>query len=109
MQQDDYIYVMPGAEVKISISVKNSGTAPTNASTYAYAGPDSNPPGSFIYVDTQEILGAIPADNTCYSWQDALQINVSSSANFNDFSTVIINIIPADCTSISILFTLVAI
>jgi hypothetical protein len=106
-QHHSYIYVFQGDVVKISLSVKNSGTAATNASTYAYASPNSSPPGSFIYMDTEEDLGAIPADNTCYTWQDALQINVSSDASFNDMSAVDIYITAAGCSGINIYFTLV--
>ncbi len=107
VQHNDYIPVMPGDVVKISLSVKNSGTAATHASTYANTSPHSSPPGSFIYVDTQETLGSIPADNTCYTWQDALQINVSTDASFNDYSDVIINIEPFACSTITIIFHLV--
>lgn len=72
--------------VKISISVKNSGTAPTLAD--ALATYNSSPSSSFINVDDYENLRAIPADDTCYTRQNALQINVSSYASPGDLSDV---------------------
>lgn len=106
VQNEGGINVNPGDVVKISISVKNTGTAATDINTNFVAYAETNPPSSFIYVYTQEILGAIPADNTCYTWSDAFQISVLNSANSEDSATVLIYIYPIDCNYIFFAFVL---
>lgn len=62
----------------IGISVKNSGTAATNAGTYASVDFDCTGP-YFFSMNKYKELGTIPADNVCHTWSDAFQMNVLST------------------------------
>jgi hypothetical protein len=95
--------VSPGDQVKISISIKNSGTA-NSINSHGIARYFGNPPLSFIDVDHYEYLGKIPANNKCYTWPNALQINVSGSASPGDYCAITIMIQSDNCSLISATF-----
>jgi hypothetical protein len=97
VQKEDSIPVSPGDVVKVSFSVINTGTAPTSTESKAIMGYLFIAPASFDVVDYKEDIGAIPADNNCYTWPDAFQINVSSSANSDDRCMLGILVLPIDC------------
>jgi hypothetical protein len=93
----------PGDEVKISISIKNSGTA-NSINSNAMLVWFGIPPTSFNSPDYSEILGIIPANSKCNTWSNALQIDVSESASPGDTCTVEIRISSNNCSMISSTF-----
>jgi hypothetical protein len=103
-QQHGGTYTLnPGDQVKISISIINLGTANSINSNaiLAYFG---SPPTSFSTPDHYENLGTIPANNVCYTWSDALQINVTESASPGDNCSVEIRVGSNNCSMISSTF-----
>jgi hypothetical protein len=104
VQDADTIFVNIEDEVKISISVKNTGIADARKAD-AVLGQQA---GLFHFwvTDYRQNLGLIPADNTCYSWHNAFQIDVLRTAEQSEKRAFVIVLKPFNCTEIRFHFFL---
>jgi hypothetical protein len=104
VQNEGTIFVNIGDEVKISISIKNTGIAnarKADALLLQQAGL-----WHFDVIDYRQNLGLIPADNTCYSWRNAFQIDVLRGAEQSEKRAFVIILRPFNCTEIRFHFFL---